>query len=46
MHISTVQWLSDGMPNVLILIYEFFSSTTIIFQESNQMTEQNKPKNN
>jgi ABC-type uncharacterized transport system permease subunit len=46
MHNSTVNWLSDNMQNVLILIYEFFSSTMLIFQESNQITEQNKPKNN
>jgi len=39
-HIYTVHWLSDNIQNVLILIYEFFGSTTLFFQESNQMTEQ------
>ena len=45
-HISIVRWFSDNVQNVLILIYGFFSSTTLIFQESNHIIEQKKPKNN
>ena len=33
---------TDSMQNIHILIYQFVSSTTLIFHDSNQITEQNR----